>query len=299
MSLGVLELFVFTKETKEEKKLPLIALTTFSLYDITTHIAGDTFKIVNILPLGVDPHSFEPTPKLMAEIQKSSLVLLTGAGLEPWIKNIEFKSRVVDLSKFVHLRELSEDHESHAHSKKGQDSEHTVDPHYWLDFQNMQKMAIMITAELIKLQPKNRAIYEKNRDNYLNTLATLDTNYKKALASCKSDTLIVNHNSVGYLAQRYGFKVESLSGLSPEAQPTPQDVKRIFQDIKQEHAKSIFFENFVNNKAIQSIANDAGISLEVFHSLGNITAEEAEAKRTYKDLMQENLKKLQKALDCN
>jgi zinc transport system substrate-binding protein len=287
-------------DSKSEKMLkPIIAVSSFSLYDIIKHIAQDSVKIVNILPLGVDPHSFEPTPKLMIDIEKSDLVIYSGAGLEPWTHGFSFKNRAIDMSKHVVLRELKADeHEHHKHHDE-QCAHNTIDPHYWLDFANMQRATVLIKDELIKLQPKYTELYEKNAQEYLLMLETLDKNYKKYLSSCRSNVVIVNHNAIGYLANNYNFRVEALSGLSPEAQPSAKDLTRIFNEIKKEGATTIFFENFINDKAIRTVANDANVELEVFQALGNITKDEADKNLTYKEIMYTNLNKLSKALMCN
>lgn len=277
----------------------VVAVSSFSIYDITKHIAQDSVEIVNILPLGVDPHSFEPTPKLMADIEKSDLVFYSGGGLEPWTHGFGFKNRAIDMSEHVSLRALDAGEHEHHHHEDEESAESTMDPHYWLDFANMQRMSILIRDELTKLEPKNKILYEKNTKEYLAMLEKLDVDYKKRLASCRADTVIVNHNAIGYLARNYGFHVESLSGLSPEAQPSAKDVTRIFKEIKHEGVSTIFFENFVNDKAIKTVAKDANVTLEVFQALGNITADEAKRKLTYEDIMHENLNKLSKALMCN
>lgn len=285
-------------KSKETLK-PIVAVSSFSLYDIIKHIAQDSVKIVNILPLGVDPHSFEPTPKLMVDIEKSDLVIYSGAGLEPWTHGFGFKNKAIDMSLHVVLRELNADeHEHHKHHDE-QCAHNTIDPHYWLDFANMQRATIVIKDELIKLQPKYTTLYEKNTQEYLRMLETLDENYKKYLSSCRSHVVIVNHNAIGYLASNYGFHVEALSGLSPEAQPSAKDLTRIFNEIKKEGVSTIFFENFVNDKAIRTVATDANVELEVFQALGNITKDEADKNLTYKEIMYANLNKLTKALMCN
>ncbi len=100
------------------------------------------------------------------------------------------------------------------------------------------------------------------------------------------------------MAKKYGFNVESLTGLSPEAEPSATAIKRIFQDIHAKGIQTIFYENFVNDKMIKTIAKDANITVDVFQPLGNITADEAKAKMTYEEIMRINLKKLAKALMC-
>ena len=295
--VGVL-LFISMEKKQVKQIKPIVGATTFALYDITKHIAGDTVNLVNILPFGVDPHSFEPTPKLMVKIAKSRLVFYSGAGLEPWIANFQFKGKAVNISKYVDLRELKSNGDGEQAVTKQNMHTSSLDPHYWLDFSNMQKATAVITKELISLMPKNKKLYLQNEQKYIKMLQGLNALYKKTLTSCKNDTVVISHNALGYLANKYNFKVQSLTGLSPEAEPSAQDVNRIFKDIKSEGLDTIFFENFVNDKLIKSIAHDAKIKFELFEPLGTITADEAKAGLTYEDIMKRNLKKLAKALQC-
>jgi len=122
VALFLLEMFVAKQDEKVKVQKPMVAVSTFSLYDITKHISGDTLEIINIIPFGVDPHAYEPTPKSMADIVKSKLVLYSGAGLEPWTDGFEFKNRVIDISKYMSLRELNSN-EASAHTVK---SIHTI-----------------------------------------------------------------------------------------------------------------------------------------------------------------------------
>lgn len=295
--LSVLFFTISRDKSRVENGHITVGVTTFALYDIVTHIATKDVKVVNILPFGVDPHSFEPTPKLMASMEKSSLIFYSGAGLEPWIANFHFKHKAVDISKFVKLRKLKEgEHNHEGHHNAG--DENGLDPHYWLDFDNMKSATRVISNELIKVLPQNRELYMKNEAQYLAMLDKLDKVYKRELSSCKNDMVIVSHNALGYLANRYNFKVESLTGLSPEAEPSAQDVNRIFEDIKKDGIDTIFFENFVNDKLIKNIAKDAQIKFELFEPLGTITADEAKAGLTYEDIMKKNLHKLSEALKC-
>ncbi len=292
-------LFISMEKKQPKQSKPIVGVTTFALYDITKHIAGDTVNLVNILPFGVDPHSFEPTPKLMVKIAKSRLVFYSGAGLEPWIANFQFKGKAVNISKYVDLRELKSNGDGEQAVTKQNMHTSSLDPHYWLDFSNMQKATAVITKDLIALMPKNKKLYLQNEQKYIKMLQDLNTLYKKTLTSCKNDTVIISHNALGYVANKYHFKVQSLTGLSPEAEPSAQDVNRIFKDIKSEGLDTIFFENFVNDKLIKSIAHDAKIKFDLFEPLGTITADEAKAGLTYEDIMKINLKKLAKALKCH
>lgn len=301
--LVALFIMINNEQKSQGKSKPIVAVTTFALYDIAKHIAGDTVEVVNILPFGVDPHSFEPTPKLMGSIEKSALVFYSGAGLEPWIDGFAFKQRAVDVSKYVTLRRLEDSDKEE--EKAAHEEEHThhhhggIDPHYWLDFDNMKKATEVITKELSALQPQNRELYMQNKQKYIKMLNALDVEYKKTLSNCKQKNVVVSHNALGYVADRYGFHVESLTGLSPEAEPSAKAIKRIFHNISKKGIQTIFYENFVNDKVTKTIAKDANISVDVFQPLGNITADEVKAGMQYEDIMRQNLKKLSKALMCN
>lgn len=297
-----LELFIFNSSKPSEDNRPLVSVSTFALYDITKHIAEESVEVLNIIPFGTDPHSFELTPKIMAKIEKSSVTFYSGAGLEPWIDKIHSKAPRVDMSQYVNLQELDADaHSSHAHHHEANENAHesTLDPHYWLDFKNMAAVTKKITSELEKLSPKNKELYRANRDKYIKMLIQLDAEYTKQLRSCEIRNVIINHNSLSYLANNYSFEAESLSGLSPEAQPSPSDIEHILKEIKKDKVETIFYENFINAKVMHSISKDSNVGAEVFSPLGNITADQADANATYESLMLENLEKLTKAMKCH
>jgi len=305
VALFLLQMFVTQQDAKNELQSesnitakPIVSLSTFSLYDIAKHIAGESVELVMILPFGVDAHSFEPTPTLMTKIYKSALVVYSGAGLEPWIDGFEFKHAVVNMSEYVNLRELeSDEQEGHTHHDH-QCAHSKIDPHYWLDVQNMILSSEIITEELIKILPQNRDEYISNRNGYITMLKDLDNEYRDRLASCRADTLIVNHNAFSYIAHKYGFEIEALSGFSPEAEPSAKNMARLIEHIKEHKVSTIFFESFVSDRAIRSIAHDTGIKVDVLQPLGNITADEAAQNLTYENIMKINLRKIAKALEC-
>jgi zinc transport system substrate-binding protein len=295
----LLQMYVSKQDAKAEAEVknqkPTVALSTFALYDIAKNISEDSLDLVMILPFGVDAHSFEPTPKLMAKIMGSELVVYSGAGLEPWTSTFEFKSKVIDMSKSVKLLEPKDEHEGHAHHDHGHDA---VDPHYWLDIQNMISATKLMSTEFIKLSPENSDLYKINTQNYIIKLEAIDAKYKKSLSNCKKETIIVNHNAFSYLSNNYGFHVEALSGLSPDAQPSAKNMVRLIEHVKEHDVKTVFFESFVSDKAMKSIAHEAKVSVDVLQPLGNITRDEADKNLSYENIMLDNLEKISKALVC-
>jgi len=267
-----------------------VSVSTFAIYDIVKNISQNTLNINTILPFGVDAHAYEPTPKQMVTLSKSALVIYSGAGLESWCKNFSFSNKVLDMSKYVSLNNLEKGHEHHHDS--------SIDPHYWLDVNNMIIASEVITKNLISIVPENKVLYEKNLNLYINMLKKIDKDYKKNLYECKLNTIIVNHNAYSYLSTKYGFQTQSLSGLSPEAQTSAKVMIELMKEIKEHNIKTIFFENFVSDKSIKSMAKDLSVKADSLHTLGNITVDEAKLNITYEELMRENLKKITNALEC-
>lgn len=281
---------------ENEKSKPSVVLSTFSLYDSAKYIAQDTLDLSMVLPFGADAHSFELTPKIMSKIEDSSLFIFSGASLEPWIARIPSKNSI-DMSKHVKLITLEgehscggDTHESHSHNIS------PSDPHYWLDLKNMISVSKVLADEFTKILPENKELFQKNAQKYSDKLSKLDEKYKKQLSSCKKDTIVVNHNAFSYLSSNYSFNIESLSGLSPQIMPSPKNIKKIHEAIKEHNITTIFFESFVSDKIIKSIANDLGLKVNVLQPLGNITKDEI--GKSYMDIMDTNMQKIAKALEC-
>ncbi len=282
------------QEENRSIKKPAVITTTYAIYDIAKHIGGREIDVSMLIPPGREVHSFEPTPRDMVRLQKASLILFNGAGLEPWTQKFDFGVRGVDVSKYVVLQKFHEKHAHHHHSM------HTdYDPHYWLDVDNMKRAAQLIARKFSELLPKKKALFQKRLHSYEKMLQRLDRAYKNSLKECKKEEIFVNHNAYAYLAKRYGFHVHSLLGLSPDAKPDPKSVEEILKEIKTEDIKVIFHESFENSAVLESIAKDAGIEVQTLQPLANITADEAKKGLGYKEIMLQNLAKIAKALECN
>ena len=299
VTLFLVQMFVLNEDSKEEKSTKkIVTLSTFVLYDIARHISDDTFELVRIIPTGVDIHSFEPTPKIMAKVEKSHLVVYNGAGLEPWLSSFDFNNRAVGIGNYIRIRSLGENEfDTHAHHDH-QCAHSTLDPHIWLDIENMKRATDIITYEFIAIQPKHKLLYLENRDKYLAMLVKLDELYKEKLGTCRLDTIVTSHNGFSYLSRNYNFNVKSLTGLSPDAESSPKDIIRIIEDVKEHNVQVVFYENFTSNKSMKSLAAQANVKLDSLHPIGNITKDDAKNNETYETLMISNLDKLSEALIC-
>lgn len=295
LSLFTAVLFWVQKEKETASNLPKITVSTFALYDIVKHIGGNNTDVEMVIPFGVEVHSFEPTPKTIIEIQKSRLFLYSGADLEPWVSNLAQGENLRDMSRYVNLikpEEASDDEEHHHHHHKA------VDPHYWLDVNNMKLLAKKIASELMVIDPQNSALYQQRAAAYIQELTDLDAAYTKRLQHCKVRSVILHHNILGYVAARYDFAVEPLTGLSPDALADAQTMAELSKSIKEKGVKVLFFEAFVSDRMMQSLARENGIAIDYLEPLANITASQAKEQMSYIEGMKTNLEKLARAMEC-
>jgi len=292
-------LFMMQQEKEVTSKRVQITVSTFALYDIVRAIGAEEVDVRMAIPFGVDVHSFEPTPQTIIKIKKSELFLYSGAELEPWIENLAVTDNMYDMSQYVQLRKITEhdddddDHHDAHHHHHG-----SYDPHYWLDISNMRQLAQKIALMLVKADPAHEADYVRRAADYIEALEKLDKAYQNSLKECQVHEVIVHHNILGYVAPRYGFEVETLTGLSPDALADAQTMARLSREIRSKKIDVIFFESFVSDRLMQSLAKENGIRLDYLEPLANITAEQAEEHMSYSDGMYENLKKLTAAMRC-
>lgn len=297
--LIIAALVFLTPEKKIRSRDADVVVSTFALYDIARHLLGADAEVQMLVPFGNDVHTFETTPADMVRIMQSRLFLYSGAGLEPWTADFAGHGNAEDMSRFVRLREGAHHHE-HDHDAEEHDAEqegHAVDPHYWLDVDNMialvQAMEGMFRKAFPAISPET---LHTRADAYITRLHTLDGLYKKRLAECRVDTIVVSHNAFGYLAERYGFHVDAVSGLSPDTMPDARTVARLSDLVKVEEVTTVFYEAFVSDKLAATVAREAGVRVDVLQPLANITAKEIGAD--YFRLMNANLLKLHDAMEC-
>lgn len=271
----------------------MVVATTYAIYDAAGFIGGEDINVSMLIPPGREIHTFEPSPKDIIKLENASLVLYNGEGLEPWMGQFDIGAKSVDLSRYVTLKK-AQSHHHHAHALRSD-----YDPHYWLDFDNMKKVADIIAKKFGEINPAKKELFFQRAKKYKDMLTQLDNAYRQRLGNCKKREIFVNHNAYGYLASRYGFEVHSLVGLSPDAQPDPKTVQKSLDEIKKEHIKIIFYEPFENSAVLNSIAKDAGVRTMPLQPLGNVTAKEAAKHLGYKDIMLKNLQKLAEGLECD
>lgn len=270
-----------------------IAASFYPLAHFAEQISGDYADVKNIMPPGAEPHEFEPTPRDIQKIYSSDIFLFHGAGLDPWAERIRS-----DLKKQgTTVLEMAE-HISVAHSDPKFNGNGYSDPHTWLDPLFAIREVEAIRDVLIDTDADNKAIYNRNSQSYIRKLRGLHEKFVSGLKNCSRQNIIVSHNAFSYMADRYGLTIHAITGISPEEEPSARKMVELVKLARKTNIKFIFFEELLSPRLAETIADEAGAKTLVLNPLGGLTPKNISEGRTYISVMEDNLRNLRMALEC-
>jgi ABC-type Zn uptake system ZnuABC Zn-binding protein ZnuA len=266
----------------------ILTSTTF-LADIARNIAGDRLTIESLLPVGADPHSYQPTPQDTAKIADSKLLIINGAEyehfLETLLENAGGERTVIEASAGISPR-----------TDAG--SEHGVDPHMWLDPNNVITYVDNIRKGLTEYDPEGAAIYQSNADAYITELKNLDAWITEQVSQIPPERrlLVTNHEALGYFAERYGFTIAGtiIESFSSGASPSAGQMAGLIDQIKSSGAPAIFLDTSDNESLAKQIADETGVRVVTDLHLESLT--DGAPAGTYIDMMKYNVTQLVEAL---
>jgi zinc transport system substrate-binding protein len=279
-----------TKKSLTDHKVRVVA-SFYPIYFFAERIGGERAVASSVTPSGVEPHDYEPTPQDMVNVQKSDIVFLNGGGLEAWSDNVaqnidKKKTSVVTIGESLFSRTITED---------GKDM---TDPHIWLSPEVAKKMVSIMEDAYVQKDPDQALHYKTNADLLQRDLSLLDEQYRQGLASCRTKDIITSHAAFGYLASSYGLTQVPIAGLSPEAEPSAQDLSSLTDFARKNNVRFIFFESLVSPKLSQTLAHEIGAKTLVLNPLEGLTAQQQQRGDDYFQVMRENLTNLKTALEC-
>jgi zinc transport system substrate-binding protein len=270
-----------------DAKLAVVA-AFYPFAEAARQVGGERVDVVDLTPAGAEPHDLEVTSKQVDEIASADVVLVMGHGFQP---SVEDATRANDATTVV-LDDLPVD-------AKDRDVESGLDPHVWLDPRLMEKIVDVVGQALTRADPSAKATYERNARAYDAKLAALDDEFVKGLADCERDTIYSAHEAFGWLAKRYGLRQESLAGLSPDAEPTPDRIADLADRARRDGATTIFTEPLVPPDLAATLAREAGdLRTAPLDPLEALSKDRADAGDDYLAVMRSNLGALRSALGC-
>ena len=287
------------KEAKTEKKdeSKVIYASFYPIYNLTKQIAGDKFDVKAFNSLTTESHDFEPSAKEIAELSKSQLIFMNGAGMEDWKDDVEETvditmvdtSEGLDLIKADHDHEDAEDHDhedaedhDHDHDHDHEEGEHhhhhgEFDPHTWLSPVNAKAQAKVIADKLSEIDSANKDYYQK-------------------FAKVENNKFIVPHEAFGYVARDFNLEQIPLASLTSTADPDAKVMKEVTDLAKANKIKTVFFEKGGSDKAAKTIAEEIGAETAPLSTMDFASEEEIEKEVTIQEIIKENLENIYKSL---
>ena len=260
-----------------------IAASFYPLAWVSEQIAPGAL-VTDLTRPGLEPHDVELTFAQTVDLAKADLVIYE-RGFQPAVDqgvDNDAEGATLDVGPVAGLHDFASD--------PGQ-----VDPHFWQDPLKLSAVAGAVARELGRIDPAHATAYQTRAAALQKKLTALDHQYRTGLADCARDTVVTSHDAFGYLA-RYGIEVAPITGLAPGAEPTPADLAKLQQLIRDDGITTVFSETLASPAAADALAHDMGVRSEVLDPIEGLS--DATAGQTYLTLMRRNLAALKEANGC-
>lgn len=276
-------------------RLKVVATTTL-VGDAVQQVGGEMIELVVLLPVGSDPHTFEPRPQDIAALSEAQLVFTNGFGLEETLEPVlqaNLNGTRVEVSSGITPLAFEAEHPG--------ETEHNPaagDPHTWMDPNNVRIWVENIAQALALADPANAQTYRSNAQAYQNELTALDAWIREQVAMVPVDQrkLVTDHATLGYFAQAYGFEQSGLvvASFSSNAAPSAQELAQLENTIREQGVRALFVSSTINPGLAKQVAQDTGASVVSLYT-GSLSQPGGEAD-TYLSFMRYNVNAIIQAL---
>jgi len=298
----------------DDSKLQVIS--SFNpLHEFSQIVGQEKVDTILLVPVGVEPHDWEPTIKDVQQMHKSDLIIINGIGFENWVDNLienNYLGIIVDTSNGITINQSKEQHDEEQHDEEQHDEEQhdeeqhdeeqhdeeqhdehkhlAGDPHIWLNPVYAKTQVQNIANAFANSDLKNSKFYHTNAEEYNKKLDLLDMKIRNELSNCNSD-FIVFHNAFSYFADEYGLNQYTIMPTNnSHGEVTAKTLEKIILTAKKLNIKVIFSEEDISSKSSEIIANELGGNVLILSTL------EITSDGTYISKMTENLENLKVAL---
>ena len=276
-------------------KLDVVA-TNSIIADITKNIAGDKINLHSIVPVGQDPHEYEPLPEDVKKTSKADLIFYNGINLETG-GNAWF-------TKLVENAQKKENKDYYAVSEgvdviylEGQNEKGKEDPHAWLNLENGIIYAQNIAKRLIEKDPDNKTTYEKNLKAYVEKLTALDKEAKEKFNNIPEEKkmIVTSEGCFKYFSKAYNVPSAYIWEINTEEEGTPDQIKSLVEKLRKTKVPSLFVESSVDDRPMKTVSKDTNIPIYAKIFTDSI-AEKGEDGDSYYSMMKYNLDKISEGL---
>ena len=242
--------------------IPVTALHPI-MGDLARSVGGEYIQVHDLLPLGGDPHTFEPTANDLARLSKAKLVLASGKKLEAYLDNVRAatQAEVFEVGRRIPSIMVNTKNPlficcpAHAHG--------SLDPHWWQSPRYMGRAARYVADALSKVDPAHADAYKKGARDYVSRMDKLDKWVRKQVAAIprKDRKLVTAHLAFGYFCKEYGFQAMGLQGLARLQEPTQADLVEAIKTVKEEKLAVAFPEKLAHPKLLENLRRETGIRI--------------------------------------
>ncbi|SCF45320.1 metal ABC transporter substrate-binding protein [Micromonospora mirobrigensis] len=275
----------------------------YPLRFLAERIGGDAVRVTDLAKPGAEPHDLELNPRQVGQVAEAELVVYLSS-FQPSVDEAVAQNagdRAFDVTGVQPLLDVAaggHDHEGdagHEGAAGHAEEEHGgKDPHLWLDPTRLATVGDRLAERLGRVDPEHAADYTARAGSLRSELTKLDGEFTAGLATCQRREIVTSHTAFGYLTQRYRLEQVGLTGLSPEAEPSPQRLAEVVREARDHRASTIFFETLVSPKVAETVARTVGARTAVLDPI-----EGPPAEGDYLSAMRTNLQTLRTALDCS
>lgn len=273
--------------SRSESKKPLLYATFFPVADLSKQIVGDKMEVKSVISGSQEPHDFELQTAQRAELSKADLIVYNGAGMESFISDLREAigkdEKFLDLSQGLTLLK----------NKDAARTDNTaINPHTWLSVKNAQIELQTIYEKVSAIDPDNAGYYRENLKKAQEKFQALDKKFQQEIAKIPAEKryFVASHAAFNYLADDYGLKQVAVTGISPEDEPSANQLATIAEFVKKHEISTIFFEGKATPKVAETLARTTGAKTGTLYTMEHLTKEEE--KFGYLGLMQKNLTNL-------
>ncbi|MBT8174009.1 MAG: metal ABC transporter substrate-binding protein [Nitrosopumilus sp.] len=271
----------------DNSKLQVIS-SFYPLHEFSQNIGKEKVDAILLVPVGVEPHDWEPTVKDVQRMQGTDLIIINGIGFENWVDDLEqsgYSGEIVDTSNGILIKTHDEEHE-----EEHEENHLEGDPHIWLNPVYAKIQVQNIADAFSNADPTNQQFYQSNAAAYIKDLELLDLKIRNDLSDCKND-FIAFHDAFSYFADEYNLKQHTIiSSNDPHGEATAKTLENIISTAKKLNIKVIFAEESVDTRTSKIIANEIGGKVLVLSPL------ESSSDGTYISKMTKNFENLKEAL---
>ncbi|PAW12711.1 metal ABC transporter substrate-binding protein [Vibrio sp. V1B] len=275
--LSLLSLGLSASAVADEK---FKVVTTFTIIaDIAKNVAGDAAVVESITKPDAEIHNYQATPGDIRRAQGADLILYNGLNLELWFK--KFFKNLHDVPSVIVTEGIKPMSIAQGpYSGK-------PNPHAWMSPSDALIYVDNIRDALVKYDSVNAETYQKNAEVYKKQIMDMVQPIREKVAQIPEDQrwLVTSEGAFSYLARDFGLKELYLWPINADSQGTPQQVKRVIDEVRSNKIPAVFSESTVSAKPAQQVARETGATYAGVLYVDSLSSQDGPVP-TFLDLLQ-------------